>query len=169
MKKSLIMMSLTAAIGFGAQPALAGDAGAGCGLGKVVMEGKSGKGANIAAGILNVFPIANTFFMTTAATTGDEILGCDTSTTVMNEANKKAFVANNMDNLSRDMAQGSGVHLEALADVMGVAEEDKDAFYSMTQDEYVAFSASDSASADDVLANLNTAMLAYPELAKYTR
>ncbi len=169
MKKSLILMSLTAAIGFGAPLVLAGETGAGCGIGKVVLDGKSGKGPNIAASILNTVVVPNTFFMSTAAATGDEILGCDTSKTVMNEANKKAFVAKNMDNLSRDMAQGNGVHLEVLADLMGIAEQDKHAFYSMAQDEYVTLSASDSTSAGDVLTNLNTAMLAYPELAKYTR
>ena len=85
----------------------------------------------------------------------------------MNEANKKAFVAVNMDNLSREMAQGRGAHLEVLADLMGVAEEDKMTFYGMAQEEYTSLAPASGASANEVLSSLNTAMLGYPKLEKY--
>lgn len=169
MKKTLIVTALGMAMGLTAQTGLAEETGAGCGLGKMIMEGKSGKGANITAAIINVVLIPNTLFMSTAATMGEEILGCDPTKTVMKEEQKKAFVAANMDNLSRDMAQGSGAHLEVLATIMGIAEEDRTSFFSMAQEEFASldFSADDSAAA--VVAGLNTAMLEYPELAKYTR
>lgn len=169
MKKNLIVMSLAMAMGLSVQSSMAAETGAGCGLGKMVLEGKSGKGNNIAASIINAVIIPNTFFMSTAATMGEEMLGCDPTTTVMKERQKKEFVAANMDNLSRDMAQGSGAHLEALASIMGIAEEDKGSFYSMTQQEFASLDFAADSSAETVVSSLNMAMLAYPELAKYSR
>lgn len=166
MKKNAIMFCLAAAMGLGAHAAAAEEMAAGCGIGKMVMEGKSGKGANIAASIINVILIPNTFFMSTAATMGEEMLGCDPSKTVMKEEHKKSFVAVNMDSLSRDMAQGSGDHLEALAALMGIQDDDKPAFFSMAQEEYTALAPTD-VSADSLLAGLSSAMSTRPELAKY--
>ncbi|MFT5046018.1 MAG: hypothetical protein ACI8UP_002996, partial [Porticoccaceae bacterium] len=90
------------------------NTGAGCGLGSVIMEGKDGKGANIAASIFNVFPIPNTFFMTT----GGGIMGCDPTQTVQNDQATEIFVARNMDQLSTEAAQGGGDYLNVLADLM---------------------------------------------------
>lgn len=167
MKKNLIVMSMALALGLSAQNGMADETGAGCGIGKMVMEGKSGKGANIAAAIINVVLIPNTFFMSTAASMGEEMLGCDPTKTVLKEQQKEEYLAANMDNLSRDMAQGGGSHLEVLANIMGIAEEDRPSFYSMTQQELAGLDLSGSASS--VVSGLNVAMLDYPELAKYAR
>jgi hypothetical protein len=167
MKKMLLLLSLVFAMCVVSQPVLAEETGAGCGLGKILFEGKSGKSPNIAAAILNVFPIPNTFFMSTAASMGEELLGCDPSTTVLQEEQKRVFVAANMDNLSRDMAQGNGAHLAALATVMGIADEDRPAFYQMSQEEYGEFDRAASDSPAAMVAALNTAMLERPVLVKY--
>lgn len=167
MKKSAIMLCLAASIGLGGQAAIAEETAAGCGVGKMLMEGKSGKGANIAAAIVNQI-LFQTFFMSTAATMGEEMLGCDPTQTVMKDEHKKAFVAVNMDSLSRDMAKGSGDYLTALADLMGIEDQDKPAFYSMAQQEYTAL-APTGADASGLLAGLNTAMATRPDLAKYIR
>lgn len=169
MKKATNIVLLAAAIGCSAPLAFAGEEGAGCGIGKVIMEGKSSKGSNIVASILNDVLIARTFFMSTAAIMDEPLLGCDPSQTVMQDVEKKRFVASNMDNLSQEMAQGQGAHLEALASVMGIAETDQPAFFSMTQKEYGNLLPSGEAAPGEVLASLNEAMLRHPQLAKYTR
>jgi len=168
MKKTSVVL-LAAAMGVSAPLAFAGEQGAGCGIGKVVLEGKSTKGSNIVASILNDVLIPRTFFMSTAATMGEPLLGCDPTKTVLKDAEKERFVASNMDNLSQEMAQGQGAHLEALASVMGIADEDRSAFFSMTQEEYASLLPRSDAGAGEMLASLNGAMLRHPQLAKYTQ
>ena len=136
--------------------------GAGCGLGAVVMEGKEGKGANIAAALLNGLVIPNTFFMTT----GDGLMGCDPTQTVQNDEATEIFVARNMDQLSSEAAQGGGDYLNVLADLMGIADEDRDAFKKVTQDNFdQLFLNSDDAKG--VIETIEIAMLNDASLAKY--
>ena len=80
------------------------EEGAGCGIGSQIFEGRNGKGENIAAAILNVILIPNTFFITT----GDGILGCDPTQAVQRDEITETFVAQNMDQLTTETAQGSG-------------------------------------------------------------
>ncbi|MDH5692336.1 MAG: DUF3015 domain-containing protein, partial [Gammaproteobacteria bacterium] len=70
------------------------DGSAGCGLGKLVLEGKSGTGMNIGAAILNNLIIPQTSAMTSGT------MGCDTSTQVRNDQEREVFVASNRDSLS---------------------------------------------------------------------
>ncbi len=168
MKTKAMSITMVAALGLSAQVAMADDS-AGCGIGKMIMEGKSTKGANITAAILNDVLIPRTFFMTTASIMDEEILGCDPSKTVLKEEEQKRFVAMNMDSLSRDMAQGQGAHLDALAAVMGIEESDRDTFKSMTQDEFATLFSSAGASAEGVLSSLHTAMMTHPTLNKYVQ
>jgi hypothetical protein len=138
------------------------DSGAGCGLGSVVMEGKEGKGANIAAAILNTFIVPNTFFMTT----GDGMMGCDPTQTVQNEQATEIFVARNMDQLTTDAAQGGGDYLNVLAALMGIADEDRDAFRKVTQDNFDLLFLGNG-DAKRVIHTIETAMLNDSNLAKY--
>lgn len=140
----------------------ADNSGAGCGLGSVIMEGKDGKGANIAAGILNSFPIPNTFFMTT----GGGIMGCDPTQTVQNDEATEVFVARNMDQLTSEAAQGGGDYLNVLADLMGIADEDRDAFRKVTQDNFDQLFLGNG-DAKRVIETIETAMLTDSSLAKY--
>lgn len=140
----------------------ADNSGAGCGLGSVVMEGKDGKGANIAAAILNTFLVPNTFFMTT----GGGIMGCDPTQTVQNDEATEIFVARNLDQLSTEAAQGGGDYLNVLADLMGIADEDRDAFRKVTQDNFDQLFLNDG-DAKRVIHTIETAMLNDSNLAKY--
>ena len=140
----------------------ADNSGPGCGLGSVVMEGKDGKGANVAAGILNILPIPNTFFMTT----GGGIMGCDPTQTVQNDEATEIFVARNLDQLSTEAAQGGGDYLNTLADLMGIADEDRDAFQKVTQDNFDQLFLNNG-DAKGVIDTIETAMLNDSNLAKY--
>ena len=168
MKKKIGIALTAMTLGFSSPAILADETGAGCGIGKVLLEGKSDVSSNIVAAIINDILIPRTFFMTTANFAGEAILGCDPTQTVMRDEEKAVFVASNKDLLSQDIAQGQGAHLEALAIVMGIDDEaDRQAFFSMTQEEYATLFPETEQEASDILASLNDAMMQRPELAKY--
>ncbi len=160
MKKSIV---LAVALAISATTSVqATETGPGCGIGAEIMKGKSGKGANIVAAILNNILIPNTFFMTT----GDGLMGCDPTKTVEREQAKKIFVASNMDRISSDAAKGHGDHLTALAYLIGVEERDMPAFERLTQSRYDELFASNT-DAGDVLASLDRALGSDATLARY--
>jgi len=129
--KKLTLICSAALLAMGSFAHAAED-GAGCGLGAVVMEGKEGKGAHIAASLLNVLIIPNTFFMTT----GGGIMGCDPTQTVQREEVTEIFVAQNMDQITTDTAKGSGDYLNVLATLLGVPESDLPRFTSLAQSQF---------------------------------
>lgn len=138
------------------------ETGSGCGLGAEVLAGKSGKGANIAAAILNNLVIPNTTFMTT----GGGLMGCDPTQTVRNEEATEIFVASNMDQLSSEVAQGGGEYVDVLAGLMGIADEDREAFQQVAQQNYDSLFAN-GGDARRVIDSMQTAMLSDSNLSKY--
>lgn len=137
--------------------------GSGCGLGATVFEGQSGLFPNILAATTNGTSGNQTFGLTSGTS------GCDAEAVVTNEYQRKVFVANNLDNLSQEMAQGQGDHLASLATLMGVAKEDQSAFYSFTQSQYGSLFNTSEVSADQVIAALDSAMMQDASMAKYVR
>ncbi len=158
-KLSIIGASVFLAMSVTAQAA---ETGAGCGLGAEVMDGKSGKGSNVAAAILNNIAIPATFFMTT----GDGMMGCDPTQTVEKEQAKEIFVASNMDQLSSEVARGDGEYLNVLATLMGVEDQDMSSFRKLAQQNYDALFTTDT-DAKGVIASMQLAMLSDSTLAKY--
>lgn len=157
------LIALSAALLVTAMPVVhAQDTGSGCGLGAQVLNGQSGKGAHIAAAILNGLVIPNTTFMTT----GGGLMGCDPTQTVKNEEATEIFVASNMDQLSTEVAQGGGAYLNVLADLMGIADEDRAAFQDVAQQNYDALFLTDG-DAKRVIETIETAMLNDISLSKY--
>ncbi len=108
------------------------EEGAGCGIGAQVMKGQTGKGANIAAAILNNIVIPNTFFMTT----GGGIMGCDPTQVVQRDEFTEIFVAQNLDQLTTDTAKGSGDYLNVLATLLGVPESELPHFTDLAQAQF---------------------------------
>ncbi|NND90580.1 MAG: DUF3015 family protein [Granulosicoccus sp.] len=163
-KRSLIHAgALSATLLILAAPvAHAEETGSGCGLGAEVLDGKSGKGSNIAAALLNNIIIPNTTFMTT----GGGLMGCDPTQTVKNEEATEIFVASNMDQLSSEIAQGGGEYLDVLAELMGIADEDRAAFQQVAQQNYDSLFAGDG-DAVGVIRSMETAMLSDSNLSKY--
>ena len=160
MKKLVIGLCCAFALG-STSMAFATEKAGGCGIGKEIMAGKTGLGSNLVAAILNNILIPNTFFMTTG------ILGCDTTKTVQNEQQGETFVARNMDTLAVEMAQGNGDHLAALATLLGLADADKSAFYSLAKDQYEPLFSASGTTPATVLTTINTAMLSDARLSQY--
>ena len=154
-------MGLVCAIAAPSASVYAANDGSGCGLGATILSGASGTGSNIGAAILNNLIIPQT----TAMTTGT--MGCDTSKTVQNEQQRETFVADNMDNLSVDMAKGQGEYLAALEQIMGVEAQDTPAFYRVTQEQYASIITA--GSAHDMLASIDGALVGDQSLSKYVR
>lgn len=138
------------------------ETGAGCGLGAVVLDGKSGKGSQIAAALLNNLVIPNTTFMTT----GGGLMGCDPTQTVEKEQATEIFVASNMDQISSEAAKGSGEYLNVLAQLMGIEAGDMDSFQSVAQNNYDQLFGAGS-DARSVIESIELAMLSDNNLAKY--
>ena len=141
-------------------PAMAENAGPGCGLGENIWKGQTGLMPHISAATTN-----GTGSQTFAITSGT--LGCEKDAMVYNDLEKKAFVAFNTDDLAKDAAQGNGNHLASLADMIGIKAQDQPAFFKLTQNNYGTIFQSETLAYDDVLAALDDAMAADVHFAQY--
>jgi len=128
MNKFTILAS-AAVLAIASHQTMAQEDGPGCGVGSMVMDGKTGKGSHIIASFLNGF-FTNTFSMTAGA------LGCDPTQVVQLEEAREMFVAENMDQLSTDTAHGDGDYLHALATLMGVPDSELPQFASLAQSQF---------------------------------
>lgn len=135
----------------------------GCGWGQMIWKGQSGLLANVSAATTNGILGNQTFGMTSG--TG----GCEVTTVVQNDVERRTFVANNLDSLAQDIAQGGGEHLSVLAALMGVSKSDEAAFFSTAQSNYGALFASSETNGTVMLSQLDQAMLANPQLSKYIK
>ena len=139
--------------------AQAQETGAGCGLGSTLLDGKSDRGVNIAAAFINA-SASQTFSMTSG------ILGCDVTQVVGNDQATEIFVASNMDQLSSEVAQGGGEYLTVLAELMGIADEDRVAFHRVAQENYDSLFLTNG-DAKLVIKSMEVAMLNDTSLSKY--
>ena len=79
------------------------------------------------------------------------------------EAQKvQAFTTVNLDRLKEDMARGSGEHLTAFAHLLGIKENHKSDFFTLTKQKYPVLFSSEPTNAEDMLARLNTELNDYP-------
>ncbi|HEB92201.1 MAG TPA: DUF3015 domain-containing protein [Gammaproteobacteria bacterium] len=160
MKKAALSLALAAS----ALPGFAlADNGPGCGIGTQIFKGQSGLFAHTLAATTN----GSTFNQLFGLTSGT--LDCNPANVVSNEFERVNFVAANLDNLSQEMAQGGGSHVQALAALYDIAPADRAQFYELTQREMPQLLDSSKNGAQALLVSLNTAMNADPVLAKYSR
>ena len=126
----------------------------GCGLGSVVFEGKDGLLSEISAVTTNG-TLGNQTFGITSGTSN-----CDKPASFASNAKLNKFVAENMDNLATDMAQGSGEYLETLATLMEVPQAEKSALYARLQQNFARIYTSASVSATDILNHIEVLVTA---------
>ena len=89
------------------------DSGSGCGLGKMIWDGQSGRLAHISAATTNGTSGNQTLGITSGT------LGCNPDSTVMIVDEQKMFVVDNAEYLFDDISKGSGNYIMALSEVMG--------------------------------------------------
>ncbi len=157
MMKKILAIAVLAA---GANVAVAEDS-AGCGLGSMIFQGKSGPVFKSLAVTTNGFYGTNTFAITSGT------LGCQADGAISSRARLGMFTGSNLDNLARDMSVGRGESLNTLADLMGVKDADKAVFFQATKANFGKIFAPENQSAGDMLATLDQVMAQDAVLAQY--
>jgi hypothetical protein len=140
--KAFIIVVLTLA----GMSAFAVDSG--CGLGNVIIQ-RNSKGLQLLS------MTTNSFFFTQPLGITSGTSGCSSQGLVQNNQQMEYFVEVNHDDLSREMAQGSGEKLSVLAQMNGcMTPEAQAAFASMTQTSFNKILPSEKTTAVEMVQNL---------------
>ena len=142
MKKVLVAF-LSIGVLFTASQAFADNIGPG--LGRVLLEGNSGKGMELLGTCLNGTSGNGTFAITSGTLGYKE--GALIGVNIVD-----LYVAQNMDNLAIDIARGGGEYVDTLAHLMEV--EDRAAFISKLNQNFDMIFTSEKISSDEVAENI---------------
>lgn len=103
------------------------------------------------------------FQATTNGTSGNQTFGittgtseCDRATKVVQNERLNQFVADNMDNLAKDIAQGNGESLDTLAELMEIPATQRLMFNAKLQSNFPQIFTSEKIEAADVIDNIVT-------------
>ncbi len=148
MKK--ILVSIAAVVALSSSMMANINSQTGCGLGAMIIKDDS------TAIMLALQATTNGIFgnQTFGITSGT--LGCKKTQFVMNERAEE-FVASNMDQLAKEIAQGHGESVDTLAELLEVS--DKAAFATALQSNYNSIYTSQNAKMADVLDNISATTL----------
>lgn len=117
----------------------------GCGLGTVLFKDQDGLLSQTCA-ITTNGSTYNQFFGITSGT-----LECDQAESLVSVEKINIFVADNMDNLAKDIAKGDGEYLDTLANLMGTSQaERQDLFKELRRNFAVIYSSDEITHADVV-------------------
>lgn len=137
------------------------DQDAGCGIGSMLFEGKSGVAPKVLASTTNGTSGNQTFGITFGT------LGCGSDSKITASTKLELFIDGNMDNLARDIAKGEGETLATLAAVWGVEEADQAQFNAFAQAHFSDVFTSGDVTAQNVFDNLNALLTQDAALAVY--
>ena len=157
MKKELLVAAVFA---IGSTSAMADNVGE-CGWGSKVFDGQSGIAPQVLAVTTNG-TFGNQTFGITSGTSG-----CTQDGTVSSTWQTAMFIDGNKNALARDTAAGQGETLDALAQLIGVDAQDKDAFARLTQENFARIFPSSEVTAAEIQVSLREVVAANAELAKY--
>jgi len=148
MKKLAVLVSAVFTVMVFVGVGFADQQNTGCGLGSLIFEGHDGLISQTCAATFNGTFGNQTFGITTGTS------NCEQFETMW--ANKKVttFVAENMDNLAKDIAQGNGEYLNTLAVLLEVPDGERIEFYAKLQTNFSNIYPSDNVSHVDVLKNI---------------
>ena len=128
---------------------------AACGLGNEIWGENGGFGKKAMASTTNVWTmkgISTTF----------EIFGCGPEDnwfkTVSNEK-VRYYASQNLDHLAAQCARGQGEHLDAIAYLIQIREEDLERFHTLAQANFESLFSHDKITADEMLDNLKQLMI----------
>ena len=158
MKRTLVI----AAIGVLASGGVAlADPDAGCGWGTLAFKGQTGTAAKVLAATTNSI-LGNQTFGISSGTAG-----CKRGGTVTAEARLNMYASANIDQLASEMAAGQGESLDTLAQLIGVTDADKPAFFALTQTHFGALFPGDQVTAGEMLTSLKGLMANDAQLSQY--
>ncbi|MDQ1244138.1 MAG: hypothetical protein QG565_478 [Campylobacterota bacterium] len=148
MKK--ILVSLAAVVALTSSVMAGVNSQTGCGLGSMIIKDDSTAILLALQATTNGTSGNQTFGITSGT------LGCQKTQFVMNERAEE-FVASNMDQLAKEIAQGHGESVDTLAELLEVS--DKATFSASLQANYNSIYTSQNAKMSDVLDNISTTSL----------
>jgi len=148
MKK--ILVSIAAVVALSSAVMAGVNSQTGCGLGSMIIKDDSTAVLLALQATTNGTSGNQTFGITSGT------LGCKKTQFVMNERAEE-FVASNMDQLAKEIAQGHGESVDTLAELLEVS--DKASFSASLQANYNSIYTSKNAKMADVLDNISTASL----------
>ena len=133
----------------------------GCGLGSQVFDGQSGVAPQALAATTNGSSGNQTFGITSGT------LGCSKDGVVQASLELDRFVSHNMDQLSFDISAGKGETLNAVSEILGVADGDREHLFSTLKDSFAQIYPDASVSSSDVTIAMLKAISADASLAGY--
>ena len=148
MKKVLLIGLVVAFMATGLAYADSPKDNCGCGWGTMLFEGKSGLVFQVLAATTNG-TFGNQTFGITSGTAE-----CEKAPSFASNEPLNRFVADNMDNLARDIAMGQGEYLDTLAALMEVPVEDRDEFSVTLQTHFSEIFPAESITHVDVIENI---------------
>lgn len=127
----------------------------GVGFGTTMFEALEADGlmSQTAASFTNTLFFNQAFAITTGS------LGAKKTDKIVDNRELKDYVRDNLDVLAREIAAGSGEALVTLAELSGVAEADRAAFYARLQSNYASIFTSSDVTSDQVLENIGRTMV----------
>ena len=158
MKKSLVAITLLGASSMAMAEAPGGPS---CGWGNMLFEGQSGLPSHIVASTTNGTSGNNTFGMTSGTN------GCSTSGKLTYGGKEMVDVSSIMDEFSEDVARGHGDALNAIAVMIGVEQQDREAFAQALHENFTVIFPSEDVTAQEALNSVNIVMMNDEHLAKY--
>ena len=150
--KRLLVLSVVLGM-LGGLPGLLGQALANCGPGPLVMQKNKGSLLQSFGATTNATFLPTQTFAITSGTSG-----CSNSGIIIRDAEQRFFVAVHLENLSREMAQGGGSHLDSLASLMGCRTESYARFAGLTQRRFGALFPTVTVQPAELLASLKQEM-----------
>jgi hypothetical protein len=139
------------------------DPDIGCGPGTQIWHGSKGVAPKVLGATTNGSFGMQTFGITFGT------LGCHQGGTVTADARVQMFASANLDRLARDMAAGRGETLDAFAQLLGIRDGDRPAFFHFTQVHFADLFASDEVTSTEMLGSLERLMTSDPQFATYTK
>lgn len=133
-----------------------------CGWGSKVFQGQRGLAPQVLGATTNGTSGNQTFAISSGTS------GCTQDGAVSSTWKTAMFIDGNKDKLAQDMSKGSGESLQSLAQLIGIKDADKAAFYRATKENFAQIFGSEQASADQIAAGLKQVLAADSSLAQYS-
>jgi hypothetical protein len=133
-----------------------------CGWGSKVFDGQSGVFPQVLATTTNGTSGNQTFGITFGTS------GCTQDGMVKSNYKTAMFIDGNKEKLAQDMSKGNGETLVSLAKLIGVNDADKAAFFRAAKENFAQIYSTETATADQIAANLKLVLAANSSLAQYS-
>ena len=133
-----------------------------CGWGSKVFQGQRGLAPQVLGATTNGTSGNQTFAISSGTS------GCTQDGAVSSNWKTAMFIDGNKEKLAQDMSKGSGESLQSLAQLLGVKDADKAAFYRATKENFAQIFGAEQASAEQIAAGLKHVLAADSSLAQYS-